>query len=319
MNGLGARIRRRAKQASVRLFMGMDQLGAHVLPKHYYSPVADYKWLNRNKELWCRAADMAAVEWCLEDQLSWLRQRCRDYIHEVQGLRVYADAVRNGLGPGYGPIESQVLHCACRDLKPRRIIEVGCGVSTACMLHALRLNQSETTHPFEYVCVEPFPRPALSCLAGVHLARVRVQELPVEFFRTLESGDLLFIDSTHTVKTGSDTVYLLLEILPRLNPGVIVHLHDIYLPYLYRRDVLHNYFDWQETSLLLALLKGNRNLQTLCCLSALHYRAQSAFRQILPDYTPQADTSGGLAPPGAPGHFPSSFWLRIAPRAGSAN
>jgi hypothetical protein len=140
---------------------------------------------------------------------------------------------------------------------------------------------------------------------------VMVQELPLSFFDQLEAGDILFIDSTHSVKTGSDAVFLCVEVLPRLKPGVLIHFHDIYLPFVYPRDVLMHYFDWQETALLLALMKGSVELQPLCCLSALHYDAPGQIREVLKDYEPQENADDGLAAAKSEGHFPSSMWLQI--------
>jgi hypothetical protein len=134
--------------------------------------------------------------------------------------------------------------------------------------------------------------------------------VPLDLFDTLQAGDLLFIDSSHAVKTGSDVVRIYLEIIPRLAAGVTVHIHDIYLPYVYPRDALLSFFEWQETVLLAALLTGNPHLEVLACLSALHYGQPANLAALLPDYQPQANDQG-LAVPAAPqGYFPSSFWMR---------
>ena len=308
---LATTTRRTLKRASVRLFMGADKFGAHILPKHYYTSIPDYRWLNENKSVWCRRVDMTGVEWDLQHQLAWLQQQCDPFYDEVRGLKVYSDVVDGAYGPGYGPIESQVLHCVCRNVKPKRIIEVGGGVSTACMLHAVQLNSSEGSPECELSCIEPFPAAALSQIQGIELVRSMVQTMPLECFDRLQPGDILFIDSTHSVKTGSDVLYLCLEVIPRLKPGVLIHIHDIFLPYLYQRDVLGQFFDWQETSLLLALLKGNGDLRIRCCLSALHYDATAQLKSLMADYQPRSDAGDGLSASNNEGHFPSSIWLSV--------
>ena len=136
---------------------------------------------------------------------------------------------------------------------------------------------------------------------------VQCQSAPQSLFDELEAGDVLFIDSSHSVKTGSDVVRIYLELLPRLRPGVLVHIHDVFLPYAYPRDTLNTYFGWQETALLTALLTGNRKLWICACLSGLHYDRRMELRNILSDYTPQDDLDGLQA--GTHGHFPSSLWL----------
>ena len=278
--------RRALKRLSAQVFLNGDRFGVHVLPKHYYSPVPDYRWLAENQSLWRRPVDMTGVDWDLDEQLRWLREACSQFAGEVRGLAVYRSAESGGFGLGYGPIESQVLHAVCRRTKPRRWIEVGSGVTTICTLYALRRNQEDGAPACEVTCIEPFPHAALRQLEGIRLIPAAVQSVTVEDFSRLEAGDVLFIDSTHAVKTGSDVTYLLLEILPRLQPGVLIHLHDIFLPFVCRPDILETYFDWQETSLLLALLKGNASLKVRCCLSALHDGRSGAVGEILPDYDP---------------------------------
>lgn len=301
-------MKRLLHRAANRVFLTGDAVGIHVLPKHYYSSVPDHAWLNANKPLWNRRTDLTGVEWDLDAQLEWLREHCSKFEHEVRGLATYNEATRRNAGPGFGPIESQVLHCVLRSVRPRRYIEVGSGVSTVCALAALESNK-DAGASCSVTCFEPHPSRALAGLQGVTLLAEPVQAVPLSLFETLESGDVLFIDSTHSVKTGSDVLFLYLDVLPRLRAGVLVHLHDIFLPFLYRRDVLQDVFDWQETALLLALLKGNRALRVECCLSALHYDRRAEFRKVLPDYQPQEDDGHGLAKGG--GDFPCSMWLQV--------
>jgi hypothetical protein len=262
--------------------------------------------------VWARRTDLSGVVWNLDQQLQWLEQTCAAHYGEVAGLGIYEEAVRTGWGLGYGPIESQVLHCFIRHYRPRRIVEVGSGVSTFCELRAVERNCRESQASNELVCVEPFPRPALERLAGISLLKKPAQEVELGFFDQLECGDLLFIDSSHSVKTGSDVMFLYLEVIPRLKPGVFVHIHDITLPYSYSRNTLDHYLGWQETGLLLALLKGNPHLSVLCCLSALHYDRRAGLARILANYRPQPEVSEGLSAQRATGHFPSSIWLLTA-------
>ena len=187
---------------------------------------------------------------------------------------------------------------------------MGSGVSTVCMLGALARNAAEGPAPSELCCIEPHPRPSLGALAGITLRRSLVQELELSFFDQLEAGDLLFIDSSHALKTGSDVPFLYLEVIPRLRPGVYIHIHDVTLPYTYPRDVFRKFFGWQETALLLALLKGNAQLKVLCSLSALHYDRPGELQRILADYLPQPEVSEGESEAEAGGHFPSSTWLQ---------
>ena len=131
-------------------------------------------------------------------------------------------------------------------------------------------------------------------------------------FDELKAGDLLFIDSSHTLKLGSELARIYLDIIPDLPPGVFIHIHDIYLPYLYMRTALSNYYDWQETSLVLALLKNNTRLSVQCCLSALHYDRPKQMATLLTEYRPEANIKGLQAAKAGKSHFPCSLWLRTS-------
>jgi hypothetical protein len=315
-------LRRGLKQASYKSFLLLDRMGVHVLPKHYYTPLPDYAWLRRNERLWLKRSSLVGISWDLARQTRWLDGTCRPYYDEIRGLAFYRDVVAKQLGPGYGPIESQVLHCVLRRHAPGTIVEIGSGVSTACMLHAIEFNTRQGKRSSRLVCVEPFPRPAFRGLPHVTHIEAPCQAVDASVFESLGAGDLLFIDSSHADKVGSDVVRINLDIIPLLPAGVLIHIHDIYLPYLYSRHVLDTYFGWQETVLVQALLAHNPRLNVLAALSALHYDRRGDLRRILSDYAPQADREGlpaaldadyePAAHPSDERHFPSSLWLITA-------
>jgi predicted O-methyltransferase YrrM len=252
---------------------------------------------------------MTGVHWDLDEQLAWLTQMTADYYAEVAELRRYNELASARMGPGYGPIESQVLHCFVRTATPERIVEVGGGMSTLISVEAARANGAESRGETSITTVEPFPNDALAELDTIRLIREPAQTVSLEVFEGLRRGDLLFIDSTHTVKTGSEVLRLYLEIVPVLASGVVIHVHDITLPYLYAPDVLSTYFDWQETSLVLAVLTGNERLRVRCCLSALHHDRTEALQGVLSDYRPRSFSDGIYD--GPDGYFPSSLWLEV--------
>jgi predicted O-methyltransferase YrrM len=228
----------------------------------------------------------------------------------VAGFETFHRIIESNAGQGYGPIESQVLHCFARAKKPPRIIEIGSGISTFCLLEADRRNRKEGGHGSEITCIEPYPRPALRA-SKVKLLTTPCQLVPPATFRSLVRGDLLFIDSSHAVKIGSDVISIYFHILPELAPGVVVHIHDITLPYLYPRTAMNRYFGWQETALVLALLTNNPRLRVLACLSALHYDRPKELGKILPDYRPAPGDEGLEKSMSDLEHFPSSLWLEV--------
>ena len=299
------------KRLSFDLFMLGDRLGVHLLPKHYHTPIPDYRWLRQHRTLWAGRASLTGVRWDLDEQLRWLRDLCAPYYHEVRGLHVYRQLTASGVGAGYRPIESQVLHCFLRAMRPATVIEIGSGVSTACMLNAVRLNQQEGQRGSRLICIEPYPTNGFARLEGITHLREFCQAVPMSLFRELGAGDLLFVDSSHAVKTGSDTQRIYLEVIPHLPPGVFIHIHDITLPYLHDPDVLSNYWAWQETVLLLALLIHNPHLSVLACESAVHHDRREALAEILSDYRPRVLVEGLGSSPNSMerSHFPNSIWL----------
>jgi hypothetical protein len=160
--------------------------------------------------------------------------------------------------------------------------------------------------------VEPYPTSELKELEEVLLIEEMCQNVPQSVFDQLKEGDLLFIDSTHAVKTGSEVIALYLDIIPQLPPNVFIHIHDIYLPYLYPRSMFSDYFASQETSLVLALLTNNRHLDVRCCLSALHYDRPAELKALLSDYRPQDNVEGLGVGDTRTKHFPSSLWLQTS-------
>jgi predicted O-methyltransferase YrrM len=300
--------KRSLKRVARRLISVGERVGVHLQPVHYYADVPDRRWLRANRPLWARPLVPAGQDWDLDAQLLWLEKRCAPHVEEVRGFAAYEADTRDDFGPGYGPVEAQLLHCVIRHDAPRRVVEVGSGVSTATMVRAARRNVAEGRAGTTITCIEPNPHAALRSL-DVDLIAQPAQAVDLGVFLELQAGDLLFIDSTHAVRTGSEVVRLYLEVLPRLARGVLVHIHDIFLPYMFHPNVLAEIFDWQETALLAALLTGNESLEVLACMSALVLDRPERLREVLPDVRPRR-VETGIQVDGV-GHYPSSSWLCI--------
>jgi len=190
----------------------------------------------------------------------------------------------------YGGVDGLVAYCMVRHFQPRLVIEVGSGFSSLVLGQAAQKNKSPGL-----ICIEPFPRKFLrEGFPGLRsLIEKKVQDIELEFFLQLESGDVLFIDSSHTVKIGSDVNYLFLEVLPRLQPGVIVHVHDIFLPLEYPRDWVMD--EWTEQYLLQAFLIFNSEFEVLMGNSYLAYHQIEHLKATFPSLP---SWGGG------------SFWMR---------
>jgi hypothetical protein len=309
--GVQGRLRDWVGRFSRWAFVRLDRYGVHILPKRYYSSIPDYTWLEAHPAAWRDPVPIIGVEWDLEKQLLWLRQTCRDeYLDEVPIERFQK---KTEAGPGFTPIDSQLLHCFVRSYRPQRILEIGGGHSTAVMVNASNLNMREGWAGSDIVTVEPFPAPGLLRLEGVTVIREPAQLVDESVFERLQTADLLFIDSTHVVKTGSEVLRLLLQVVPSLPEGAYVHIHDVTLPYLYERSFGRDFFDPQETSLILALLIHNERMKVLACSSALNYERPDDLRKVFPGYLPMPPSTWGLEPVDhSRGHFPSSMWLVTA-------
>jgi hypothetical protein len=273
-----------------------------VTPTHFYSPLPDIAELKENLHHWYRQRDLTGIQMdfhkqtCFLDSLASYRDEC-DMLPKID--RVTAE----GYGLGYGEVEAHFLHSIIRHVKPHKIIEVGSGVSTYFALNALEMNRQTDRVNSEMVCIEPYPRPKLSELVAqqkVTTFEQKVQDVPAYVFDVLGEGDILFIDSSHVSKVGSDVNFLFFDILPRLKKGVVVHIHDIPFPYL-TCPPGHSMFEksllWNEAALLRAFLMWNEVFEILQCQSYLHLTCPDCLRRVAPIYDPAK-------------HFPSSLWLR---------
>jgi predicted O-methyltransferase YrrM len=308
------------KNTFLRIFLYIHKIfirvGIHILPVYYYSPVPNIVELKKTKNIWARKSELPGISVNLDEQVQNLRAICLPYQSEYTGNRFYKEALSKGFGLGYGYLEAQALHGVIRYYKPKKIIEVGSGVSTYCMLAALAMNENETGESSQLTCIDPHPSYRLRALKRITLLTKKVQTLPLDTFKELGKGDLLFIDSSHTVKPGSDVNYLILEVLPCLRDRVIVHFHDIYLPYDYERAVLKKFFHRTETSLLRAFLIFNERIDIIFCMSQLHYDRKNELKEIFNEYDPQVDNDGLEDDDYKPfdpilQHFPASIYFQI--------
>ncbi len=150
--------------------------------------------------------------------------------------------------------DAMAYYCFVRQLRPSTIVEIGSGFSTLVALEAVAANGVGAVH-----CIEPYPRPFLSQDQRVVLHAQPAQAISPAFLNgLLRDGDILFIDSTHTVKTGSDCLHIYLRLLPALRRDITVHVHDVFLPFgLPQAWLLDHQIAWTEQYLLMAFLLDN--------------------------------------------------------------
>lgn len=296
-----------ARKLAQRVFMAGDRLNLHVLPVHYYTPVASRKQLRRTEAQWRRRLDPMPFGWDVEAQAQWVRGQVGDHVAEIPLADLYAGDREFR----YGPIEGQFLHSWVRTNAPHRIVEIGSGTSTELMSRAVERNVADGRPDTAITACDPYTAAWVEDLPYVTARKVGGLELGEDVL-SLDAGDLLFIDSTHVVRTGSELTRIYLELLPQLKPGVIVHIHDIYFPYLFAPDIYTSMFDWQETTLVAALLAGNGRFQVRASFSGLFHDRPEVLRDVFPEFHPAEIVDGVAVAPitvDGDGHFPSPLWL----------
>ena len=273
------------------VFPVWEQHGFHVTPVHFYQPIPDTRELPET--LWKQPSDLVGIDMNDEMQIDLLRNHFTKFQEECSNFP--AEPPPGQRRPFRG-VDALAAYCMVRHFQPRLIIEVGSGFSSLALGQAAAKNKNSAL-----ICIDPFPSDFLrKGFPGLRSSiEEKIQDIDLEFFSQLQSSDILFIDSSHTVKIGGDVNYLFLEVLPRLKPGVIVHVHDIFLPFEYRRDwVLDEFRFWNEQYLLQAFLTFNSEFEVLLANSYLNHCHQqdlkAAFRN-LPSW------AGG------------SFWMRRKP------
>jgi hypothetical protein len=256
-----------------------------VPPGHFYSPVPMLEDLRRDDaRLFAPRREIPGVNLDEEGQLRLLSElvpyyREMDFPERSDGRRRYWFE-----NPAYSYSDGIFLHCMIRHCKPKRIIEVGSGHSS-CM--TLDTNEQHFGNQIKCTFIEPYPELLRSLLKPGDLERIeiiptRVQDVDLARFAALEAGDILFIDSTHVVKAGSDVNHLYFEVLPALKPGVFVHIHDIFAGFQYPREWIFAGRQWGEDYLLRAFLMYNDSFQIRLFNTFLETFHQEWFAREMP-------------------------------------
>src|SRR5437016_6391830 len=198
---------------------------------NYYSPLTSVARLKSTRERWCRPSTLGGIEYDIEQMQRDLSALLSRYLEEFCAIPPYEQLQKMGFGPGYTAVDALTLYMMVRHLKPRRYIEVGSGLSTYYCSLAAQRNAAEGHVPLDITCMEPYPFEKLYTIPGIRVIPNEVQELELSLFRQLQADDILFIDSSHVLKIDGDVPFLYLEVLPQLNPGVVIHGHDVPFPY----------------------------------------------------------------------------------------
>jgi predicted O-methyltransferase YrrM len=268
----------------------LNAYGLNVsLNADYYSPLPDLQRLQKNRNRWSKPSDLVGLKIDLPEMKNLWSHLAESFRDEFDGLPSYTDLMKDSYGEGYTPLDAMTLYFLLRQHRPQRYLEVGAGLSTYYAACTARQNLAEG-QPMTITCIEPYPHEKLKSIAGINLIEKDVQEVDGSLFETLNAGDVLFIDSTHALKLDGDVAYLFLEILPRLNKGVMVHIHDIPFPYncpfppdiwVFNREWP---VFWTEAMLLQAFLSYNSEFQIRLSLPYIRYKDEEFLRQSIFGY-----------------------------------
>jgi predicted O-methyltransferase YrrM len=288
----------------------IQRRGFHFQPRDYYSPLNDLLFLEENADLWHDRGMPRGVEWDLEAQLGLLRR--------LAPLILELEDVPQEMPPGppsyhwqndfWNGADALVQYGLLREAKPRRVVEVGCGWSSLLMARALARNEEEGAPPTVVDQVEPYARKELLAALPAHwdLHEVMLQRAPLELFEALGDGDVCFYDGSHVTRAGSDVNWFFFEVVPRLAPGVTVHVHDIFWPSDYPDQwIVERGQTWNEQYVLQAFLMYNGEFEPIVVNSAVCGAYPAELQELL-----------GSVPTTLAG---GSVWLRRRPAGWRAN
>ena len=279
-----------------------ERLGIHIVPNHFYQPIPDVRYLD--DRLWETPSALVGIDIDEQSQTELLSQFYDAYKHEYdlfptsKTSRSYEYFVNNG---NFESVDGEILYCIIRHFKPKRVIEIGSGNSTYLSALAIQINKEEDPkYTCEFTAIEPYPNkvlqdgfPNLSSLI-----KEPVQSVPLSAFKELDENDILFIDSSHVLKVGSDVQYEYNEILPRLNKGVLIHVHDIFLPFEYpKRWIRQEHRFWTEQYLLQAFLTYNSAFKVVWAGHYMHWKHPELLEKAFGSYRREKIQ-------------PGSFWMK---------
>lgn len=266
------------------------KVGVLPVTDHYYEPLFSPAHLRMPLQ---RERFLPGIDLNIEEQLGILDMY--DFGAElseipVKGTNPWEFAYENGV---FEAGDAEYWYCLIRMFKPGRIVEIGSGKSTLMAIRAISQNKrDDPSYSCEHICIEPFESPYLEKY-GITVIRKNVEQVGLSVFTELKRNDILFIDSSHIIRPQGDVLFEYLEVLPILNSGVIVHVHDIFTPRDYpERWLIDEMKLWNEQYLLEAFLTNNREFRVIAALNYLkhnHFAALSGKCPVLkmkPDSEP---------------------------------
>ncbi len=284
------------------------QHGFHLLRRHYYLPIPEDGDVANG--FWERTSNLVGVDMNSPFALNLLDDVFPLYMDEFRAkFPLYATDNPHQfflINGGYMAVDAHVYYSLIRHAKPKRIIEIGAGNSTMLAGVACLQNGSDTGQVPNLTAIEPYPWDIFltgNCPGLSELIKLPVQQVNMDLFTSLEANDILFIDSSHVLKAGGDVQMEYLEILPRLAPGVFVHIHDISLPRAYPSTYYMNQLYWNEQYLLQAFLAFNSRFEVVWPGNYMMLNYPDKVCAVFPEFNVMRQHY--------PQSEPTAFWMRV--------
>jgi hypothetical protein len=266
----------------------------YFLPGHYYSPIPSVEEVQKDEErIFSSPQTLPGVDLNIEGQIALL-DRLERFYESFPFTNPRTGGLRYSLANlVFGGVDAVFLFAMLRHISPRKVIEVGSGHSSCLMLDTNDLFFGGNT---AFTFIDPNPD-ALRALLNdgdedrVQIIPTRIQEIKLDTFAALNAGDILFIDSSHVSKVGSDVNYIVFEVLPSLKNGVYVHIHDIHYPFEYPREWVYAGRAWNESYLLRAFLQYNDSFQIVLFNALVSRLCEERLRKQFPV---ALDCTGGI-------------------------
>ena len=271
-----------------RLTNVLKRMGVFPLIDHYYEPLFNDQHL---KSELSKLRKLPGIKFNEDAQIGLLKQLNyqNEFDHflkkEIDKSSFSSFKINNG---SFAPGDSEFLFNFVRHIKPKKIIEVGCGETTKIIQAAIEFNknENEANNVCSHICIEPYEQPWLENFSNIELIRKKVENIDLKLFHDLKAGDLLFIDSSHMIRPQGDVLFNFLSIIPSLKKDIYVHVHDIFTPHDYPDAWVKDQVRfWNEQYLLEALLTGSDKLEVVAALNLLKRNYFNDLQKVCPYLT----------------------------------
>lgn len=257
------------------------------LPGHFYNPIPDLNEVNQYEYTFENNVEEALANSGIDLNFESQRNLLNSFLKTYQILPFQAEKTERFRyffnNNNYSYSDSIFYHSMLLHFKPKRVIEIGSGYSSCALLDT---NEVHFDNAIECTFIEPYPELLQSLIRKddkIKLVEKKIQEVDLSYFSELEANDVLFIDSSHVLKAGSDLNHILFKILPVLKQGVIIHFHDIFYPFKYPSNWINDHKRaWNEIYALRLFMSHNTNYKIVIFNTYLQTKLKNWFRENMP-------------------------------------